>query len=247
MSKLLIINADDLGLSKEINTGILQSIECGAVSDTSLLVKAPYARHAVSGLKSLGIRHLGIHINLDDVLGWRPGGVELNDRHKLLEMLDEPDFIRECMQETTKQIEIFLSFGLTPSHIDTHHHVHGFAPIFEVLLDLSGVWSIPAMRFSRQGYRLPTREDIPFDDELYGRMEVRLRQKGINFSSRLLEGARMIDVIYHGTTELVVHPSLGGETWRSEEFEILRSRIDARELDHIGIKLISFKDFTSDV
>ena len=89
MIKLLIINADDLGLSKEINSGILWGLGHGFVSDASLLVKALYTDEAVTGLKALDVRHVGIHINLDEVFGWKPGGIELKTRPVLMSMLND--------------------------------------------------------------------------------------------------------------------------------------------------------------
>jgi chitin disaccharide deacetylase len=242
MSKLLIINADDLGLSKEINSGILWCIEHGFVSDTSLLAKALYADEAVAGLKAINIKHCGLHINLDEVFGWRPGGIEHIARPKLLQMLINPDFLFECANEAKDQIETFISFGLIPTHVDTHHHVHGFFPLFEILVDLLKEYGIPALRFSRHGYRLPTRKDIPYDDEIYARMEDMLRRKGIVYCSHFLEGAMSVDDVDPGVTELVVHPSLGGDLWRSEELEILQSKAKADSFGHRGIKPVSFKD-----
>ncbi len=242
MSKLLIINADDLGLSKEINSGILWGLGHGFVSDTSLLVKALYTDEAVAGLEALDVRHVGIHINLDEVFGWRPGGIELNIRPVLMDKLNDQGFLHECACEAKDQIEAFLSFGLIPTHVDTHHHVHGFFPIFEILVDLLKEYGIPALRFGRHGYRLPTRTDIPYDDEIYAHMEDMLRHKGIVYCSHFLEGAMRVDDVNPGVTELVVHPSLGGDPWRSEELEILQSKATADSLGHSGIKPVSFRD-----
>jgi predicted glycoside hydrolase/deacetylase ChbG (UPF0249 family) len=242
MNKLLIINADDLGLSKEINSGILRCLAHGFVSDASLLVKAGYADEAVTGLKALDVRHVGIHINLDEVFGWSPGGIERIARPELLQMLIDPDFLQVCTHEARDQIEAFLSFGLVPTHLDTHHHVHGFLPIFEILVDLLKEYGIPALRFSRLGYRLPTRQDIPHDDKIYAHMEDMLTRKGIVFCSHFLEGAMRVNDVLPGVTELVVHPSLGGDPWRSEELETLQSKARALSLGHNGIKPVSFRD-----
>ncbi len=242
MSKLLIINADDLGLSKEINSGILWGLEHGFVSDTSLLVKALYVNDALRGLKALDIRHVGIHINLDEVFGWRPGGIERIARPVLMNMLNDQGFMQECTHEAADQIETFLSFGLIPSHMDTHHHVHGFFPIFEMLVDLLSNYGIPALRFSRYGYRLPTRKEIPYENEIYARMEDVLRRKGTVYCSHFLEGAMRVDDVNPGVTELVVHPSLGGDPWRAEELENLQSKAKADTLGHSGIKMVSFRD-----
>jgi predicted glycoside hydrolase/deacetylase ChbG (UPF0249 family) len=242
MSKLLIINADDLGLSKEVNSGILWGLGHGYVSDTSLLVKALYVDEAVAGLKALDIRHVGIHINLDDVFGWRPGGIERIARPALMSMLNDQGFQQECTHEARDQIETFLSLGLIPTHMDTHHHVHGLFPIFQILVDLLREYDIPALRFSRHGYLLPTRKDIPYDDEIYARMEDMLRRRGIVYCSHFLEGAMGVHDINPGVTELVVHPSQGGDLWRTEESEILQSKANAENLGHSGIQQISFRD-----
>jgi hypothetical protein len=242
MSKHLIINADDLGLSNEVNSGILWGLGHGFVSDTSLLVKALCVDEAVAGLKALDVRHVGIHINLDEVFGWRPGGIELKTRPALLSMLNDQGFLQECAREAKDQIEIFLSFGLIPTHVDTHHHVHGFFPIFQILVDILSKYGIPALRFSRHGYRLSTRKDIPYDDENYAHMEDMLRRRGIVYCSHFLEGAMRVDDVNPGATELVVHPSLGGDPWRAEELEILQSKAKTESLGHSGIKTVSFRD-----
>ena len=41
MEKLLVINADDFGLSRGINRGIVESHERGVVTSTSLMIDAP--------------------------------------------------------------------------------------------------------------------------------------------------------------------------------------------------------------
>ena len=53
-----------------------------------------------------------------------------------MSMLNDQGFLQECTHEAKDQIETFLSFGLIPTHMDTHHHVHGFFPIFQILVDL---------------------------------------------------------------------------------------------------------------
>jgi len=190
----------------------------------------------------LDVRHDGIHINLDDVFGWRPGGVELKARPVLMNMLNDQGFLQDCAHEAKDQIETFLSFGLIPTHVDTHHHVHGFFPIFEILVDLLKEYKIPALRFSRYGYLLPTRKDIPYDDEIYAHMEDLLRRKGIVYCSHFLEGAMRIHDVNPGVTELVVHPSLGGDPWRSEEFKVLQSKAKAGSLGNSGIEMVSFRE-----
>lgn len=242
MTGRLVVNADDLGLSREINAGILWGLEHGFISDTSLLMRAPYADSAAEGIKSLGISHAGIHVDLDAVLGWSPGGHELHPRAELMDMLENGVLDRACEAETRLQIEAFLSTGLKPSHIDTHHHVHGFMPIFGLVLALACEYRIPAVRFSLEGYRLPTREDIPFDEKRYALMDEQIRRRGLYSCGGYLEGAHRLEETGPGDTELVVHPSLGGEPWRSAELDILRERGGVRNLETRGIGMVSFHD-----
>lgn len=247
MKGRLVINADDLGLTGEINAGILWGLEHGCITDTSVLVDEPHAAAAVEGVKRLGIVHAGIHVNLDGVLGWSPGGRERYPRETLVAMLESGELAGACENEARRQIETFLSTGLIPSHIDTHHHVHGFMPIFELMLDLASEYRIPALRFSPCGYRLPTRQDIPFHVDGYTSMHEQMRRRGIHACDRYLEGAHRLDAVGPGDTELVVHPSEGGEPWRSAELDALKTGGAVCRVESRGIRLVSFHDLFADL
>lgn len=201
----------------------------------------------MEGLKRLGIVHAGIHVNLDGVLGWSPGGRETYPREALMAMLERGELAGACETEARRQIEAFLSTGLIPTHLDTHHHVHGLMLIFELMLDLACEYRIPALRFSPDGYRLPTRQDIPFHAQGYAYMREEMRRRGVHACESYLEGAHRLDDVGPGDTELVVHPSQGGEPWRSAELDALKregavSRVEAR-----GIRLVSFHDLLTDL
>ncbi|HON95338.1 MAG TPA: ChbG/HpnK family deacetylase [Deltaproteobacteria bacterium] len=242
MKGRLVINADDMGLSPEINAGILRGLERDCISDTSVLTGAPHAFTAVDGLKRLGITHAGIHINLDAILGWSPGGHELLPRTVLMDKLEEGTLSGACEEEARHQIDVFLSTGLSLSHLDTHHHVHGFFPVFEIIVRLAGEYRIPCLRFSPNGYRLTTREDIPFDEATYSRMHEQIRGRRLFCCDRCLEGAHRLAEVGPGDTELVVHPSLGGDPWRAGELDTLLRHAGTRSLEADGIRMVSFAE-----
>jgi predicted glycoside hydrolase/deacetylase ChbG (UPF0249 family) len=242
MKGFLIVNADDLGMSAEINAGILFGLQQGYVSDTSLMSKGPCAVEAVHDLLAIGIDHAGIHIDLDALIGWKTGGREQYSRPVLIKMLEVEDFLKACTREARNQIERFLDFSLFPTHIDTHHHVHGFPEIFSMLLDLASEFHIPAMRFSKGGYHLPTRADIPYDSGIFSRMESSMKEKGIFFSDHYLENASSLSSVKEGITELVVHPALSGDRWRIDELEFLMSHKGIKNTGQDGIKVVSFRD-----
>jgi len=219
----IVINADDLGLSPQINAGIFKGIEAGVVTDCSVMPKAPFAHEAAVQLRSCGIACAGIHIDLDGLLGWSSPGRERYGRSELQRRFEQQTFREELEAEAREQIESFLDLGLTPTHIDAHHHVHGFPVVFAITLKLMGQYAIPAMRFSRSGYSLPTREGIPWTSAMAVDMEAKLRAHGILYCDKMLEGTGLIAQAGPGTTEIVVHPGLGGDAWRDEELRVLLS------------------------
>jgi len=217
----LIINADDLGLNPQINAGIFKGIAAGVVTDVSVIAKGPCASEAAATLRRSGMECVGIHVDLDDLLGWSSPGIERLTRSELQRRFDRASFRARLEAEARDQIEIFLSLGLTPSHIDSHHHVHGFPAVFAIMLRLMGAYGIPAMRFSSGGYRLPTRPDIPWSQDLAEDMRNALKEHAILTCDQMLEGAGRLFDAGAGTTELVVHPGLGGDPWRAEELGTL--------------------------
>lgn len=246
-SRFLIINADDLGISPEVNRGIFIAYEKGAVTDASLLIKGPYAQQTLKMIKKNPSFQVGIHIDLDPLLGWKSPGIERLPRRKLLEMMNEPDFIKKIKHEVDKQMTDFLDAGLIPSHIDTHHHVHGFPKIFELLVEAMDSHGMKAIRFNKKGYALLGREDIPITAEKAQWMEDALRKKKIMHPHHLIDPIIPFSLkeIPAGVSELMVHPSMGGDQWRQKDFEML---VDPRFMSMVkdeGIQLIGFADLAS--
>ena len=133
--KRIIVNADDLGLSRGITDGILLSHLKGIVTSASLMMYQPATEYAVKRLGDV-VRTLdvGIHLNLCQGSPVLPpssvpslvGGDGC--------FLPPPEMARRlvCWQvapneieaEFCAQIDRMLSYGLTPSHADSHHRFH---------------------------------------------------------------------------------------------------------------------------
>ena len=242
MRRAVVVNADDLGLSRDINEGIFAGLELGAISDVSILIHAPNAFEAVGRLRVIGLKSVGLHINLDERLGWSSPGRERLSRPELMALLDTPAFLKRCREDARMQIEQCIACGLEITHIDTHHHVHGFFPLFTEFLGLAKEYRIPAMRHSRNGYTLTTRQPIPFDPSRCRRMEELMRQEGVFFCSAMVEGAGKLEEIPSFPAELVVHPSRGADPWRKREMETLTSPGFQSCLEAVDVRIVSFKD-----
>src|SRR5260370_18288233 len=64
VSKRLIVNADDLGLSHGITDGILFAHRHGIVTSASFMVNQPASDYAVARLRNVPALDVGIHLNL---------------------------------------------------------------------------------------------------------------------------------------------------------------------------------------
>ena len=64
--KLLIVNADDFGLSEGVNRGVAAAHEHGIVTSASLMVRRPAARQAVTYAEKHREMSLGLHLDLGE-------------------------------------------------------------------------------------------------------------------------------------------------------------------------------------
>jgi len=157
---LMIINADDLGLSITVNKAIFDLLAGGHITSTSLLANAPATEDAVVELRRQKNRSFGVHLN---VTGFHP----LTRNAELSPILDSTGCfagnsirstpitwqLREAIfQEWSTQIDRLFAMGLTPSHIDSHHHVHTIPGLFFVLKRVQRRFGIRKVRISKNIY-----------------------------------------------------------------------------------------------
>src|SRR2546426_6924448 len=138
MTRRLIVNADDFGLTPGVSAGILSAHRHGIVSSTTLLATAAVNAEQLATLRDSGLG-VGIHVNL--TLGRPLSGarslVDLDGR-----FVRDPGHAaaranaRDVEREVSAQLEKFaVLMRREPTHLDTHHHVGLLAPVTEVVLD----------------------------------------------------------------------------------------------------------------
>ncbi len=155
MRKLLIVNADDFGLSRGQNYGIVDACRNGVVTSTTALVNGAAIEHAVD-LRRL-VPELGVGLHFSLTLGKPVGGLPSLTRDGLLgkwlwEQADAGTLpLDEIADELACQFERFITlFGVPPTHIDSHHHVHMIAAIFPLVADFARAKGVP-VRIDREG------------------------------------------------------------------------------------------------
>jgi len=180
MNKQLIFNADDFGLSKGVNLGIIEAHQNGPVKSTTLMASGMAFEHAVALAKEHPGLQVGIHLTLT-VLG-SVGGIykTLTNEAGFFSPLailtaranaGELD-LAEVEAEYEAQIQKVLAAGIVPTHFDSHHHTHFLPGIFDVFLKMAEKYGITRVRMPHpnflEGKTKTIRTTDHFTDGFYG-------------------------------------------------------------------------------
>lgn len=135
----LIINADDLGIGKARDAGILQLFKAGAISSASLLVDGEDAEAAAKQALAVGLP-LGLHLNLTEGIAPATGSLantegQWRGKFGLREALaDNRIAASDIAAAIRAQFDRFIALtGELPSHVDGHHHIHVEPAIARIL------------------------------------------------------------------------------------------------------------------
>ena len=141
------MNADDFGISRGVNRGIVEAHRDGLVTSASLMPNLPSAEDAVTRAATCPDLGLGLHLTLT-------AGRPLSDPETVPTLVD-PDgqlFLLgtllgrlttgrvsrdDLRRELTAQVEWALQRGLRPSHLDSHHHVHTHPWVAPIVVGLA--------------------------------------------------------------------------------------------------------------
>lgn len=169
----LIVNADDFGYSRGINYGIIDAHKHGIVNSATMMMNMPGVTHAVELAHENPKLQVGIHLVLTcgkPLLADVPSLVNKNGSFKRIsEFKEQRDLsLDELSREWSAQIEKFLETGLTPTHFDSHHHVHTIPAFLPVVQMLSKKYNLRARRFSEDAVEgVPANSDV-FLHDFYG-------------------------------------------------------------------------------
>ncbi len=150
-AKLVILSCDDLGSCHAANVGVYEAIRHGVATCTSLMVPAPWARHAASLYQPSD--DIGVHLTLNaehEHYRWGPithapsllsgeAGFP-RDVDDLWEHAD-PD---EVYRELRAQVERALVWGIDVTHLAPHLTAITLRPeFFDCYLDLAVEFRLP--------------------------------------------------------------------------------------------------------
>jgi len=251
MEYLLIVNADDFGLSKGQNYGIVEACRHGVVTSTTAMVNGEAIEHAAALSRDLPDLGVGMHFVL--TLGMPLTAMPGLTRDGLLgkwiwEMAEQGTLpLEEIARELDCQFNRFVDlFGREPTHIDSHHHVHMIPAIFPLVAEFARRKGV-ALRVDRQvdmpgetGGDLPPTTDgfssAFYGDEISEALFLSVLDRSVQQGERSLE--------------VMAHPAFIDNTIRKSaycwprlaEMEVLTSTSLKYAIAERGYRLGTFRD-----
>ena len=157
--RAVIVNADDLGMSREVNDATFDLIANGRISSATIMANAPATGEAARTASKFPRCSFGVHLNLTqfEPLTRGAGAVLLVDASGQMSRANETARanrarLRAIYQELCAQIERIRSLGVRISHLDSHHHVHTRPLCFAALKAVQRRYRITTVRLSKNFY-----------------------------------------------------------------------------------------------
>jgi chitin disaccharide deacetylase len=165
---LVIINADDFGMSSAVNSAIFSGMEQGLVTSTSIMANMPGFEEAAGLARDRDeLRgRVGVHLNLTEgkplsqpILSCRlfcgADGSFYFKRERPLFRLEKP-VKAAAYEELRMQLQKVVSAGIIPTHLDSHHHIHTEWAVVPLVRRLAKEFRIPRIRLTRNMGRQPS-------------------------------------------------------------------------------------------
>jgi predicted glycoside hydrolase/deacetylase ChbG (UPF0249 family) len=260
-SRLLVIHADDFGMSHSVNRAISEALESHWVTSASILVPCPWFPEVAGWAKAHPDADLGIHLALNSewtTLRWGP----ISPQPKNSSLLDPDGYlpltteyvashakISDVETETRAQIDKAKAAGVHLTHLDTHMGAIVTTPdLIKVYLGLGQSYNLPLL--------LDSRADAVAAPGTVLLNQLLQMNPGTPKSQWLDAYKKMLAPLPPGSYQLIVHlayndaemqgatfdhPDWGAE-WRQNDLDLVRSPEFQKFLKDQGFILLAWKD-----
>jgi predicted glycoside hydrolase/deacetylase ChbG (UPF0249 family) len=223
----LIINADDFGISKEVNYAIMAVMDANLCKDTTLLVNFEDSVHAAElAIMCNRKNNVGIHLNLTEGFPLTSGikneplfcnakGLFHYNREKRIIKLSKSEK-KAVYNELISQIQLCRNLGIPISHADSHSHVHEEPGLFLLIMDILKKEDIPLLRLTNNLGK--TTIQNKFYRNSYNAILSYNKLAGTNYfgsASDLIDNKKMIET--NSIIEIMIHP---GQLRNNQIFDV---------------------------
>ena len=143
----LKIIADDLGLHKSVNDGIIFLLKESKIDGASLMPNGEAFDDAITQLRNSPSSNIGVHINFVEEKSLVSGKLMPKNNKiffvKYLLGLVNKEYIRE---EVEAQIRKCIQAGIGPAFINGNQHLHLLPGIMDIVINLAKKYNIPYIR-----------------------------------------------------------------------------------------------------
>ncbi len=266
-AKLLIVHADDIGVSHSVNSATIKAFEQSGISSASIMVPCPWFPEIAAYAKQNTQYDFGLHLTLTaEWKNYRWGGVL--SAKEIPSLLDDKGFFyataeevalkadpKEVEMEIRAQVDRAIAFGVKPTHLDSHMGSLFSTPdLFQVYLKVGASYNIPvfiplnAVKSYPQLLPLIDKDLIAVDN-FYMMESNRSNDEWTAFYKNIVEN------LSPGLNEIIVHLAINdremqavtidhpdfGSAWRQNDLNTVLSSEFKAALKKNNIRLITWK------
>lgn len=267
-SKLLIIHADDMGLSQSTNAAVIKAFDARGITSGSIMIPCPWALDMAKYAKDHPGLDIGIHLTMTaEWESYKWDGIVSSGL--IPSLLDKSGYFYASVEELAKvgkgvdaekelraQIDRAKSLGLSPTHIDTHMgSVLANGELMSVYLKLSGEYKLPILFPRAYLGMLPTDAAKQFGESIFlldNLFMLEPQMIGTNWIDAYKKG---ISELKPGLNQMIVHigfdneemkaickghPDYGSE-WRQKDLDLVLGNELKDNLKAANVILITWR------
>jgi predicted glycoside hydrolase/deacetylase ChbG (UPF0249 family) len=257
-ARLVILSCDDLGSCHAANVGVYQAIRHGVATCASIMVPAPWSRHAAEMYAPAD--DIGVHLTLNaehKIYRWGPityapslqsgeGGFPRN-----LDDLWEHADPAEVRRELTAQIERAIAWGIDVTHLAPHLTAITLRPeFFDIYLELATRFVLPirlpsTVTEEQAGFpfrRLAAEEGVVYPDHFDHDWRAGSRERVTRALRNLAPGVTELHVQPAIDTPEVRALSQSAEQWIDDHIFVTVDTGLRHLIDEVGAVLIGYRE-----
>ncbi|MCK4466046.1 MAG: polysaccharide deacetylase family protein [Bacteroidales bacterium] len=268
-AKLLIVHADDIGLSHSVNSATIAAFEKKGINSGSIMVPCPWFPEIAEYAKEHQDLDLGIHLTLTaEWKNYKWDGVLPSI--EIPSLINEDGYFyatteevarnadpKEVEKEIRAQIERAKAFGIKPTHLDTHMGSLVATPdLFQLYLKVGKEYNLPVflplnyLQAAAPEILEMTGQDHIFVDNFFMLFDGAPAEQWNESYKEIIENLKpgLNEVIVHvGINDdemqaiTIDHPDYGA-AWRQRDFDYVISKEFRNLLEKNDIYLVTWKE-----
>ena len=260
-TKLLIMHADDIGVSHSVNAATIEALEKGGINSASIMVPCPWFYEIANYIKENPQYDFGLHLTVTaEWQNYKWGGVL--PASEIPSLLNEEGFFydntadvvkygrpEEVEAELRAQVKRAIDFGIKPTHLDSHMRALFNSPeFFAIYQKIGKEFGIPVMI---GGDNLTNVDPyfIPLT-KLYSADPSVKVENWNSFYTNIIKNLQpgLNEIIVHVAYDdaesqavMINHPDFGPE-WRQRDLDYVLSEEFRNALKENNVKLVTYRE-----